>query len=125
MRFQPATLERIDRRDGGFVVRSCAAAPDCPRSLVHLLAEADGDHVLLAERDGAGWRRVTYAEARRAARGLGQALLDLGLGPRRPLLILSGNSIEHALLMLGAMWAGVSVAPVSPAYSLVSSDHAK
>src|SRR6185312_2030538 len=51
--------------------------------------------------------------------------LDAGLGPTAPLAILSGNSIEHALLALAAMHVGVPVAPVSPAYSLASQDHAK
>ncbi len=84
------------------------------------------DRTLLAERDRDGaWQRISYAQALAAARGLGQALLDLRLGRRRPLLVLSGNSIAHALLMLGAMHAGVPIAPVSPAYSLVSSDHAR
>src|SRR5262249_28270641 len=80
----------------------------------------------LAERrrDGA-WRRVTYAEALQAARAIGQALLERGLGPERPVMILSDNSIDHALLMLGAMQAGLRAAPISTAYSLMSQDFAK
>ncbi len=56
---------------------------------------------------------------------LTQALLDLGVGPGRPVAILSGNSIEHALMTLAAMQAGAPAAPVSPAYSLMSQDHVK
>jgi feruloyl-CoA synthase len=68
---------------------------------------------------------VTYREALAEVRARGQALLDAGLSATRPLAILSGNSIEHALLALGAMHVGVPVAPVSPAYSLASQDLAK
>jgi feruloyl-CoA synthase len=80
----------------------------------------------LAERDGGGgWRTLGYGDAWGAARAVGQALLDRGLGPQRPVMILSDNGIDHALLALGAMQAGVPVAPVSTAYSRLSQDFAK
>jgi feruloyl-CoA synthase len=72
-----------------------------------------------------GWLGRTYGEAVAAANAIGQALLDRGLGPSRPLLVLSGNSVDHLLVTLGAMTAGVPVAPVSVAYSLQSRDHAR
>lgn len=100
--------------------------PRAVGDVLELQAGAAPDRVFLAEPDGAGgFRRVTYGEALAAARAIGQALLDRGLGPRRPLAILSDNSIEHALLGLGAQHAGIPVAPVSQAYSLLSKDHAK
>jgi len=71
------------------------------------------------------WAAADFLEAVTAADSIGQALLDLGLGPGRPLLILSGNSVDHLLVMLGAMTAGIPVAPVSVAYSLQSRDHAR
>ncbi|WP_118132618.1 feruloyl-CoA synthase [Oceanicella sp. SM1341] len=85
------------------------------------------DQLFLADRSGEGgaWRQLTFAETRARARNIAQGLIDLGLGPERPLAILSGNSIDHGLLALGAMIAGVPYAPVSPAYSLVSTDYAK
>ncbi|MFV0281905.1 MAG: AMP-binding protein [Rhodoblastus sp.] len=85
------------------------------------------DHVWLAQRRGPerAWKKVTYAEAKREADALTQALLDLNLTPEQPVAILSGNSIEHALMTQAAMQAGVPAAPVSPAYSLMSQDHAK
>jgi feruloyl-CoA synthase len=67
-----------------------------------------------------GWRSVTFAEARARARAIAQALLDRGLNADRPIVILSGNSVDHALLALGAMYAGVYYAPIAPAYSLQS-----
>jgi feruloyl-CoA synthase len=80
----------------------------------------------LVERDRSGaWRSLRYGEVLAAVRGLGQYLIDLGLGPSRPLALLGGNSVDHALLQLAAMHAGVPVSPVSPAYSLLSRDHAK
>jgi feruloyl-CoA synthase len=85
------------------------------------------DQVWLAQRRGPqrAWLKVTYAQARATVDALTQALLDLKLGAERPVMILSGNSIEHAMMTLAAMQAGVPAAPVSPAYSLMSQDHAK
>jgi feruloyl-CoA synthase len=75
--------------------------------------------------DGGGWRRVTYGEAWARARAIGQALLDRGLGPDRPAMVLSGNGIDHGLLLLGCHAAGVPLVPVSVAYSLQSRDFVK
>src|SRR5439155_1149852 len=71
------------------------------------------------------WRRISYRESYGAVRRIGQALLNLGLNQERPVAILSDNSIDHALLALGAMHVGVPVAPISPAYSLMSKDFGK
>ena len=98
-------------------------------TVVHSLrdwAGRDPGVPLVAERAADGsWRACSYGEAVAAADAIGQALLDLGLGPDRPLLILSGNSVDHLLVTLGAMTAGIPVAPVSVAYSLQSRDHAR
>jgi len=89
-------------------------------------ADATPDKTWLARRENGGeWRRVTYAQARDHARAIGGSLLSLGLGPNRPLMILSENSLEHALLGIACTYVGIPFAPVSPAYSLVSQDHAK
>ena len=71
------------------------------------------------------WRKLTYGEARAAARSVAQALIDRNLGVERPVAILSGNSVDHALMGLGALIAGVPYAPVSAPYSLVAKDFAK
>ena len=77
------------------------------------------DRTYLAERDDAGgWRRVSYGQALTAVRSLAQAIIDRRLSPARPIVILSGNSIDHALLGLASMYAGVLYAPIAPAYSL-------
>jgi feruloyl-CoA synthase len=92
--------------------------------LVHWAQNAP-ERVFLAERQGDAWRKLTYLDVYGAVRRIGQALLDRGLGPERPVAILSDNGIDHALLSLGAQHVGVPVAPVSPAYSLMSKDFGK
>jgi len=95
--------------------------------LVHW-ASATPERTLYARRDpalGGEWRHVSFAQALEAARRIGQGLLDRGLNAERPLVILSENSLEHAMLALGAMYAGVPFCAVSPAYSLISQDFDK
>jgi feruloyl-CoA synthase len=89
-------------------------------------ADATPEQTWIARRgDDGSWHRISYGDARGRARTIGAALLALGLGPDRPLLILSENSLEHALLGAACFYVGIPYAPVSPAYSLVSKDHGK
>ncbi|RQQ23739.1 feruloyl-CoA synthase [Burkholderia stagnalis] len=89
-------------------------------------AQAHPDRVLAACRGEDGrWIEITYAQMLERARALGQGLADLGLSAERPLAVLSGNDLEHLQLMFAAMLAGVPYAPISPAYSLVSTDYGK
>ncbi|MDF1721070.1 MAG: feruloyl-CoA synthase [Minwuia sp.] len=123
---QQATLEK--RADGSMILRSPIEPGAWPETLGTVLndqARINGDRIFLAGRDGDGWQRLGFAEARTRAAGIAHHLLAAGLGPDCPLMILSGNSIGHALATLGAVLAGVPVVPVSPAYSLMSTDHAK
>jgi feruloyl-CoA synthase len=129
---QPALAPpRITSRpspDGGLILRSEMPLEPYEASLGVLLrrwAEEAPDRAFLAERAGDGWRTLTWAEANAGASAVAQALLDRRLGPARPLMILSGNSLDHALLTLAGFLAGVPVVPVSPAYSLLSSDYGK
>jgi feruloyl-CoA synthase len=98
--------------------------------LVHW-AEVAPDRSFMARRERLAdgrtgeWRHVTYRGALERARSIGQALLDRGLGVERPVAILSENDLEHALLSLGCLYAGVPFCAVSPAYSLVSQDYEK
>ena len=114
--------------DSSVVLRSAEPLGDYPATVLHSLrgwASADPDYPLAAERARSGWRTISYGQAVEAANAIGQGLLDRGLGPRRPLLVLSGNGVDHLLVTLGAMTAAVPVAPVSVAYSLQSRDHAR
>jgi feruloyl-CoA synthase len=118
-----------ERKDGCLLLRSADLLQDYPGTVVHSLrawAAADPDYPLIAQRDDHGsWRACSYGAAVAAAAAIGQALLERGLTRDRPLLVLSGNSIDHLLVTVGAMTAGVPVAPVSVAYSLQSRDHAR
>ena len=125
----PARVDVERRPDGTLVLRSPLALGTYPRCAGEWLvawAAREPERVMLAERDRqGGWRRVTYREVLDAARRIGASLLSRGLGPGRPVAILSDNGVDHALVMLGAMHVGVPVAPISPAYSLMSRDFAK
>jgi len=124
----PRIIAEAADSGGAIVLRSAEPLGEHPVSVVHSVREwarLSSDHPLIAERAGGDWRTVTYGAAVAAADAVGQALLDRGLGPGRPLLILSGNSVDHLLMTLGAMTAGIPVAPVSVAYSLQSRDHAR
>jgi feruloyl-CoA synthase len=126
--FAKPSIEMERRADGVLLLRSRAALEEYPPHLGLVLrdwAEKAPERVFLAERRGDGIRRVTYGEAYRTARSLASRMLADGLDVDRPLMILSDNSVDHALLTLGALVAGVPVAPVSPAYSLLSQDHVK
>lgn len=114
---------------GGLILRSAIPLGSFERSAGEWLrnwAAMAPNRVFLAERNtGGSWTRLTYAQASRAAHAVAQALLDRALSPARPVVVLSGNSIDHAVLMLGCYLAGVPIAPVSVAYSLVCTNPGK
>lgn len=129
MRLAPAKVEREKRADGSMLLRSPQKLGSYARCVTEWLVQWSDrapERVFLAERNASGsWRKVSYREAYGAVRRIGQALLDRGLGAERPVAILSDNSVDHALLALGAMHVGVPVTPISPAYSLMSKDFGK
>ena len=107
------------------------AFPDRLTDRLQHWAQHKPDQSLFARRvkltDGSlgDWRHVTYAQAWRTARNIAQGLINRGLNAERPVVILSENSLEHALLALGCMVAGVPFVPTSPPYSLISQDYDK
>jgi feruloyl-CoA synthase len=121
----------IDRRaDGTIVLKSRIPLQPYEKHIPASLAKwarLAPERIWLAQRGGPDrqWRRVSYGEAKRTVDALTQGLLNLGIAEGRPVAILSGNSIEHALMTQAAMQARLPAAPVSPAYSLMSQDHAK
>src|ERR1700704_3469804 len=120
----------IDRRDDGTIyLRPKTPLGDYPARLtdrLHHWAHAEPNRVFMAERDATrGWRQITYAQLLDSSRRIASALLARGLSAERPIVILSGNSIDHALIAFGALHAGIPFCPVSPAYSLVSKDFGK
>jgi feruloyl-CoA synthase len=120
----------IDRRDDGTIyLRPKIALGDYPVRItdrLHHWAKAEPNRIFMAERDaGGGWRKITYAQLLASARRIASGLLARDLSPERPIVILSGNSIDHALVAFGALYAGIPFCPVSPAYSLISKDYGK
>jgi feruloyl-CoA synthase len=116
-------------RHGALLCRSSEPLAPYDPSLARLFraaVERNPAGLFLAERDGGGaWRKLTYAAARPLVDALAQSLIARGLSAERPVMILSANGIDHALLTLAGHTAGVPVAPISVAYSLQSQDHAK
>src|SRR6266436_8157963 len=121
------TIERRD--DGTIYLRPKLALSDYPERLtdrLHHWATTAPDRIFMAERDGGrGWRQITYAELLTSSRHIASGLLARGLSAQKPVVILSGNSIDHALIAFGALYAGIPFCPVSPAYSLISKDYGK
>ncbi len=120
----------VERKANGTIyLRPKKALGEYPVRLtdrLHHWAKATPGCVFMAERAGGrGWRQLTYEELLVSSRHIASALLARGLSAERPVVILSGNSIDHALLAFGALYAGIPFCPVSPAYSLVSRDYGK
>jgi len=127
----------LDRRADGIIhLRSPHALPPHADKLTERLeywAREAPDRVFMADRAPSlagdrsvgDWRRITYAQTLERVRCIGESLLRRDLSPDRPIVILSGNDLEHALIGLGANYVGIPYAPISPAYSLISSDFGK
>jgi feruloyl-CoA synthase len=127
MRSAATVIER--RADGSILMRSPHPLSHYPRAVTERLqywARTTPNRVFLSKRDrDNNWRHLTYGDAFSRVRRISQALLERGLSADRPVVILSGNDIEHALLSLAAQHVGIPCAPISPAYSLMSSDFAR
>src|SRR3954471_12793961 len=122
--FAPPRVLAEERDDVAILLRSTDPLGEYAPSMAHTFragAEAHPDRVLAAR----GGATLRWGEARERADAIAQALLDHGLAPRRPLMVLSGNGLEHLQLTLGAYAAGVPILPISTAYSLLSRDHAR
>ena len=129
------TRATVRGADGGvqYLSADVALQPFCERMSDRLIhwARTTPDETFVAQRqrlaDGTlgDWRRVSYAQTLDAARRIGQALLDRGLSAERPVVVLSDNGIDHALLALACVYVGIPFSPASPAYSLISKDYGK
>ena len=120
----------VERKaDGSILMRVAEPLGDYPVTWIDSLekwAKQTPERVFLAQRGADdAWQTLSYAQVLDKVRRIGAALLTRDLSRERPIVVLSGNGIEHALLALGAMYAGIPYAPVSPAYSLMSSDFGK
>jgi feruloyl-CoA synthase len=129
LNFAPVSVEVEELPDGGMILRTPTLLEPYANSLGELLrhwATAAPDRTFLAERGSDGsWCKISYAETRRRVESLAQALIDRGLGPEDRVMLLSDNGIDNGLLQLACIYIGIPSVPVSPAYSLMSRDHAK
>lgn len=126
--FAPRSLDIEHRDDGSLVLRN-ARHFETPFAIMtdplQYWSAASPTRTWLAERSGAGWRTVSYREAAQQVAALAGGLWSAGLGSPHPLLILSRNKIEHALISYAAMSQGIPVAPVSPQYGLPGANLAR
>ena len=119
----PHDVVREDRPDGSILLRSRVPLGPVLRNTgawLHRWAQEAPDRVFLAERSGQGWREVRYADTLGQVRSLASSLLGRGLGPETPIVIMSGNSVDHGLLALAAQYVGVPLVPLAEQYSLVA-----
>ncbi|OAN77615.1 feruloyl-CoA synthetase [Jannaschia sp. EhC01] len=119
---------REDRNDGAIVLRARPDLGPVAERVTDWLehwAEATPEAVFLAERSGEGWREVSYAEARDTARAIAVGLADMGLGPGRPVMVISGNSVAHGLLALACFYVGAPVVPVAEQYAAIPAARAQ
>ncbi len=125
-RFQPHKVQREDRHDGSILLRSGYQLEDYAEKTgewLHHWADAAPNRVFIAERRGAGWRSETYAATLQKVRALAAAFLSRGMGPETPILIMSGNSVDHGLFSLAAQYIGVPTVPIAEQYSLIKAAH--
>lgn len=128
LEFAPPEVNVEQRADGTSILRSLRPLLSYARCTTEWLtkwAARVSDRVFLMERAGSDWRRLTYRETLHEVRLLAEGLVTRDPERRHPIAILSDNSIDHALLSLAAQYVGIPVAPISPAYSLMSKDFAK
>ncbi len=124
-RYAPRRFEIEHRLDGSILIANptpFSTAFQTTNAALDHWGQATAHNPWLAERSGDGWRTITYGEALDQVSRLAGTLEGLGLGPGHPLLILAGNSIDHALIAYAAMRVGAAIAPVSPQYGQRGAD---
>ncbi|MCJ7872981.1 feruloyl-CoA synthase [Phaeobacter sp. J2-8] len=126
--FRPHEVTHQVRDDGSILYRSAYdLGPVVARTgdWLHQWADATPDAIFIAERSGPGWREESYASTLEKVRGIASALLARGMDQTTPILIMSGNGVDHGLLALGAQYAGVPIVPVAEQYSLIAGAHGR
>ncbi len=126
--YRPHETKLETRPDGTLIYRAAYDLGDVATTTgdwLHRWAEEAPDRTFLAERYGAGWREVTYKEALEQVRAIAGALLARGLTAETPVLIMSGNGVDHGLLALAGQYVGVPVVPVAEQYALIHGAHGR
>jgi len=126
--FPPQELDVEKREDGTLILRSPIKLEEYEVNVGNKFkktCEQVPENIWLAERDNGEWTKLSYKKALKNINSISQYIIDNGLNQKKPIMILSGNSINHGLLNLAGLFCGVPVAPISVAYSIMSSDYAK
>lgn len=126
--FCPHSVSREDRDDGTILLRSNYELGPVAKNTgewLHRWAEETPDRVFIAERSGAGWREESYQATLQKVRAIASSLVAKGMGPDTPIIIMSGNGVDHGLLSLAAQYVGVPTAPVAEQYSLIHGAHGR
>jgi feruloyl-CoA synthase len=126
--YRPHRVQREDRSDGTIFLRSgYEMGPVDPTigTWVDRWAQRTPEAVFLAERSGAGWREISYGETRQMVRAIAASLLARGLGPATPIMVLSGNGVDHGLLALAAQYVGIPIVPLAEQYALIPAAHSQ
>jgi feruloyl-CoA synthase len=128
LNYIPHDVVRDDRADGSILLRSripLGRVAQNTGAWLHEWAGKAADRVFIAERSGEGWREVRYGEVLQQVRAIAASLLARRLGPDRPICVISGNSVDHAMLALAGQYVGVPIVPLAEQYSLVPDAHAR
>jgi feruloyl-CoA synthase len=128
VRFFAPEVDLSRRPDGTWLMRSVEPLADYDQRVGDWLdfwAREAPERIFIVEQTNHGERAVSYVQAREAALALAEGMLVCGLGPDRPLAILAANGIDHALVMLAALYVGIPIAPIAPAYALQTIDYIK
>ena len=126
--FKPHNVIRENRADGTILLRSAEPLSEVDGTTgdwLHRWAKEAPDRTFIAERHGAGWREENYGETLEKVRAIASSLLGRGMGPDTPLLIMSGNGVDHGLLVLAAQYVGIPTVPVAEQYSLIHGAHGR
>lgn len=126
MNYIPHDVVREDRADGSILLRSRVPLGPVARNTgvwLHEWARRAPDRVFIAQRSGEGWRELRYAELLQRVRAVAASILARGLGPEKPICVISGNSIDHAILALAGQYVGVPIVPLAEQYSLIPDAH--
>ncbi|ERL96930.1 acyl-CoA synthetase (AMP-forming)/AMP-acid ligase II [Rhodobacteraceae bacterium HIMB11] len=120
--FKPHDVSGEQRSDGTLLLRSNAEmgdVVDTSADWLHRWSDEAPERIFLAERSGEGWREETYQSTLQKVRAIAASLLARGMGPDTPILIMSGNGVDHGLLTLAAHYVGVPTAPIAEQYALI------
>jgi feruloyl-CoA synthase len=124
--FRPHDVKRVNRDDGSILITSntpLSPVARCTGDWLHHWADEADERVFIAERSGAGWRSESYGATLQKVRAIASSLLGRGMSADTPILILSSNGVDHALLSLAAQYVGIPTVPLAEQYSLVPAAH--